>query len=941
MHPAAIGPFKIERELGRGGMGEVYLARDTRLDRQVAIKALPAHLAQDPDRLARFQREAKVLASLNHPGIGAIYGLEEANGLQYLILEFVEGETLADRLAKGPIPVDEALPLARQIAEALEVAHEKGVIHRDLKPGNVMVTPDGVVKVLDFGLARTADGAPSTSTAPNQPDSPTMTSPARFAHSPTIPGVIMGTAGYMSPEQARGKPVDKRSDIFSFGCVLYEMLTGIMPFRGETVADAIGATLHKETDLNLLPPTTPSRVRDLLTKCLAKDKKNRLHDIGDARLEIEHALADPAFGRNEPGGAGVHWYNIRRLLPLGAALAAGVLLASAVWLAGTPRGRLSSAPGVERVSVDLPRGFSPRSVAISRDGKSLAFSGLLRRQEGAEGKGDTTQSVAAYVRAIDSYAFKALPLSSLRDPWAFAPDGQSIALVVNAAADTARKKLVRVAVSGDAPPLTIADLPTELTYVSVAWSADGEIVLGQESPPTILRVEAATGRVGTPQPLTLPGKSPNLSGLVELPGGAGLLAEAACYGDLGYSQGIIHIDPATGTVRALVADGWNPRYVPTGYLLFSRGESLLAVRCEIAKSVKLVGSPEVVASGLRTRFSWSYAVFDVSETGTLVHVPGGMQGNKRRTMVFDEAGKMTPWAPDERAFQSLPIVSPDGTRVATTVTNGSGINEVWVSRPDRSGFDRAVAIPNVDCDPNAFTPDGTGLVVQRVGVSEADNGLYLRDLSGGRPLAPIALLTPGELTGLFQSSFGPDGTSLFTPVNSGFRVHVKRFETHASGPAKGEVVLPDLDGSVAVDVSPDGKWLAWGRMGGERPGVFVAPMPAPGSGPLQSDGTQLSASPSYRIRFKATAPGAPFVLSYLDDKGRAFTGSLAFTPRPTLSGVKLTGDASDRRVFETARAILDDGRVVAVVVGTEEEPPTSASVVLNWFDDLRKKMSGK
>ena len=941
MQPAAIGPFTIERELGRGGMGEVYLARDTRLDRQVAIKALPGHLTTDPDRLARFQREAKVLASLNHPGIGAIYGLEEAAGYQYLILEFIEGETLAERLLKGAIPLDEALPIARQIAEAIEVAHEKGVIHRDLKPGNVMVTPDGVVKVLDFGLARTADGAPSSTSAPSSADSPTVTLPARFAHSPTIPGVIMGTAGYMSPEQARGKPVDKRSDIFSFGCVFYEMLAGAQPFRGETVADAIGATLHKETDLNLLPPTTPSRVRDLLTKCLAKDRKNRLHDIADARIEIEHALTDPGYGRGGPIDAGTQRHSIPRLLALAAAMAAGILLASAVWLVRAPRSGLGSALGVERVSVAVPRGFSPRSLGISRDGRSLALSGTLWDQEGPESKGESTHSVAAYVRAIDSYAFKALPLSSLRDPWAFAPDGQSIAMVVNAAADTARKKLVRVAVSGDAPPLTIADLPTDLNYSSAAWTAAGQIVVGQESPPTILRVDVATGRIETPQPLTLSGKSPNLNGLVGLPGGAGLLAEVASYGELGYAQSIVHIDPSTGSVRAIVADGQNPRYVSTGHLLFSRGESLLAVRCEIGKDIKLVGSPEIVASGLRTRVSWSYGRFDVSENGALLHLPGGLQGNKRRIMVFDETGKMTPWAPDERAFQSQPIVSADGTRVATTVTNGSGINEVWVSRPDRSGFDRAVAIPNVDCDPIAFTPDAAGLVVQRVGVSEEDNGLYLRDLSGARPLAPIAILNQSEFSGIWQSTFGPDGRFLLAPVNSGFRVNVRRFEIQSSGSAKGEVVLPDLDGSVAVTVSPDGKWIAWGRMGGERPGVFVAPMPAPGSGALQGDGTQVAVSPSYRIRFKATAPGAPFVLSFLEDKGRVFTGSLETAPRPVLNGVKLSGDASDRRVFETARAILNDGRVVAVVVGTEEEPPTSASLVLNWFDDLRKKLPEK
>ncbi len=274
MHPATIGPFQIERELGRGGMGEVFLARDSRLDRQVAIKALPAHLAQDPDRLARFQREAKVLASLNHPGIGAIYGLEEAGGHLYLILEFVVGETLADRLARGAIPMDEALRLARQIAEALKVAHETGLVHRDLKPGNVMVTAEGKTKVLDFGIARTTDGPATRSVTPLALEAPTVTMPLRL-QSPTIPGAIMGTAGYMSPEQARGKPVDQRSDVFSFGCVLYQMLTGVEPFAGDTVAESIGATLHKDIDLDTLPVGTPSSVRDLLRRCLEKDPANR------------------------------------------------------------------------------------------------------------------------------------------------------------------------------------------------------------------------------------------------------------------------------------------------------------------------------------------------------------------------------------------------------------------------------------------------------------------------------------------------------------------------------------------------------------------------------------------------------------------------------------------------------------------------------------------
>jgi len=269
-----VGPYTITREIGRGGMGVVYLARDTRLDRDVAIKSLPQHLASDPDRLARFQREAKVLASLNHPSIGAIYGLEETHGQHCLVLEYIEGETLLEKLARGPLPMDDAIEIAMCIAEALAAAHEKGVIHRDLKPGNVMVTPDGSVKVLDFGLARTTGTSSSMRDEDVAADSPTAISPTPI-HSPTIAGAIMGTAGYMSPEQARGRRVDQRSDVFSFGVVLYEMLTGAMAFAGSTAAESIGATLHKEIDLGMLPVGTPTAVRQLLRRCLEKDPATR------------------------------------------------------------------------------------------------------------------------------------------------------------------------------------------------------------------------------------------------------------------------------------------------------------------------------------------------------------------------------------------------------------------------------------------------------------------------------------------------------------------------------------------------------------------------------------------------------------------------------------------------------------------------------------------
>ena len=281
--PGQIGAYTIDRELGRGGMGVVYLGRDTRLDRLVAIKALPEHLAQDPDRLNRFQREARTLASLSHPNVAGIFGVEEHEGAKYLILEYVEGETLVDRLDRGSLPIDDALEIAAQIAAGVEAAHEQGVIHRDLKPGNVIVTPEGDAKVLDFGLARIEET--SSSSVGGMSASPTLTTPA-IQHSPTIPGAILGTAAYMSPEQARGRKVDKRTDIWSFGVVLYEMLTGASPFHGETVSDSIGAVLHKEVDLDRLPADTPAMVRHVLRRCLDRDKAKRYHDIGDVRLDL-------------------------------------------------------------------------------------------------------------------------------------------------------------------------------------------------------------------------------------------------------------------------------------------------------------------------------------------------------------------------------------------------------------------------------------------------------------------------------------------------------------------------------------------------------------------------------------------------------------------------------------------------------------------------------
>ncbi len=446
-----LGMYTVVGPLGAGGMGEVYRATDATLDREVALKVLPDVVAGDPERVARFEREAKLLASLNHPQIAAIYGFEEAEEKRFLVLELVEGATLAERIAAGPLMVEESLDIARQITEALEAAHEKGIIHRDLKPANIKITPAGQVKVLDFGLAKAlAEKDPDTEMSSGT--SPTITQVY------TKPGVILGTAAYMSPEQARGRPVDKRSDIFSFGCLLYEMLTGDNLFAGETVTDSLGAVLHKEPDGDLLPPTTPPTVHLLLRRCLAKDRKQRLHDIADARLELETAIADPTSAALRLAGgalAEAQYRPRRRAATLTALIVAVVALTAFVTQMLQPE---PPPPPVQRVSVVLPQRENALDYYflfdVSADGSLLVY-----RAAGEEG------SYQLYVRPLDQPSSRPLPGTQGAYVPVFSPDAQWIAY-----SDVGVLK--KISIHGG-PPTTLCDA---LLVGGMTWTSDGYIV---------------------------------------------------------------------------------------------------------------------------------------------------------------------------------------------------------------------------------------------------------------------------------------------------------------------------------------------------------------------------------------------------------------------------------------------------------------------------------
>jgi serine/threonine-protein kinase len=477
-----IGPYEIGAKIGAGGMGEVYRATDTKLRRQVAVKILPAALATDPDRLARFQREAEVLASLNHPNIAAVHGLEEAApstgsghaAIKALVMELVEGPTLADRIAQGPVPVGEALPIAKQIAEALEAAHEQGVVHRDLKPASIKVRLDGVVKVLDFGLAKAME--PTGVVSPSMSMAPTITTPALM----TDAGMILGTAAYMSPEQARGKPVDRRADIWAFGCVLYEMLTGRRSFDGDDVAVTLGAVIHKEPDWRALPATTPASIRRLLARCLTKDPKGRIADASTARLEIVEATT--ASGSEAPAPAAdsapVPQSPWRRAAPIVAAVAVtGIATGLGTWtMVRPPSPRPVHLTMAHPVPEFVGGTNSDGNLALSPDGRFIAY-------VASTSSAVTSSTLPLYVRALDAPESRLLS-NAARAPF-FSPDGQWVGFV------EANSRLSKVALTGG-PSVPIADVGG--VFRGASWGPDDAIVFATADPSKgVSRISAAGG----------------------------------------------------------------------------------------------------------------------------------------------------------------------------------------------------------------------------------------------------------------------------------------------------------------------------------------------------------------------------------------------------------------------------------------------------------------
>ncbi len=783
-----IGPYQISRELGRGGMGVVYLATDTRLDRQVAIKSLPAELASDPARLERFEREAKTLASLNHPNLAGIHGVEEQDGSLYLVLEYVEGESLADMLDRGPIPVDEAIELAVQIAVGVEAAHEAGVIHRDLKPANIVITPDGVAKVLDFGLARTDTGTSSTGFGP---DSPTVVT-VEPQHSPTIEGAILGTAAYMSPEQARGRRVDKRTDIWSFGVVLYEMLVGASPFHGETATDSIGAVLHKGFDLDQLPTGTPANVRSVIERCLVRDRNLRYRDIGDVRIELERGGDHSHFQTHENGASARYWK---------IATGASLVLAIFAWGWFAARSEIETTPQFPTLElvIPLPAGYEIEGpIAISRDGERVAFC--------AE---DDMGERRLYIRELDRFDLIEVPYSRDAEIPTFSADGRSVLFF-------RQDGLFRASVEGGVP----VSVAKTTASVGISAADDGSVIYSAGIDSPLWRIPPGGG---PPVAITDLTETPETYAHVwpqHIPGTDKVLLTQW---SAGFGGGRI-TDIETGVVRPILDDpniGFAPpaRWIASGHLILESWGTLIAVPFDPERGADFDGYErnEVLTSvydlGNQTR-----CVFDVSDNGTLAYVPG--KRNDLSLVWVEQDGTVEEIVgKDDRTGFRLGgniSISPDGTQAL--VGGGGDIAVIDLARgvPRRLTFDEGNNLHPM------WSDDATRVLFSS---NRQDNWAVWSVEPDG--LSPPELIYKGD-TGVWSTSTGPNGLiAVESPTaDAGHDLWI----VNADGEARPLVSTRYDEGEGAI--STDGQWMAFTSNISGRDEIYVIPIAGAGQ-PVQ------------------------------------------------------------------------------------------------------------
>ena len=896
-----LGPYEILSLIGAGGMGEVYLARDERLNRDVAIKVLLAAVANDPERLMRFSREARVLASLNHPNIAQIYGLEESGDVRALVMELVDGPTLADRIAQGAIPLEDALTIANQIVDALEAAHGQGIVHRDLKPANIKVRPDGTVKVLDFGLAKALDPQAGTEAASALMNSPTVTTPAM-----TQRGIILGTAAYMSPEQAKGRTADKRSDMWAFGCVLYEMLTAKRAFGAEDPSDTLAFVLTRDPDWTLLPARTPIALRKLLSRCLERDRRRRLADIADARFEIDEARTGRSTESPSvtvgPGAVHTRIAHGRRagMWTVGGLVAlAGVVAIGLGWRLVR---RAEPPPEVVRFSVEPPpnMGFATTQdaqqfLSVSPDGRTLAF----------VTRGDQAKQDHLWVRSLSSFASRAIPdtESALNPVWS--PDGRYIAF---SAALAGMGRLRKADVLGG-PPLTLAD-----AGVPGAWSRTGVILfrggdgriyrVGQNGSDLAAVTQLAKGEIAHIPQFFLSDQRRFVFLVQHTDARRGGMFLAS-------------LDPSS---RTRVMDAVPSVSYAHRHLIYQRETTVM-----IQPFDEATGSPAGLATSLIDHVDVApyvgQSAYSISAT-VLAYRSRRSSGSSVLTWLSADGKPLASLALDGDYQETRrPALSPDRHQIAVTRRNPDGQSDIWIidldrDVPTRFTFDGTADTP-------VWSPDGA-----RIAFSSRRNGgvgdLYER-AAGGAGSDALLYESPDPKR---PAAFSPDGkTLLFTAIVRG---NAETWALPLSGDRKPFPLVRTGFPAGNAAFSPDGRWFAYceGDSGADQ--VYVQPFPQDGTRIRLS--TTSGSSPVWSADgstvFYATAAGNRIMAVGLTRAGRMLHASpprLLFVAPQTFIHRGFLADASGSRFL--------------LPVSRATEAPPAINVVVNWFQELERPAS--
>jgi serine/threonine-protein kinase len=888
---ASIGPYQILSPLGAGGMGEVYRATDSRLRREVAIKVIPEATAGDQHRMARFAREAQFLAALNHPNIASIYGFEESPTMLALVMELVEGPTLADRIKQGPIPIEEALPIMRQITEALEYAHDRGIIHRDLKPANIKIKPDGTVKVLDFGLAKALSDEISSGDISN---SPTLTAAATKA------GLILGTAAYMPPEQARGKTVDRRADVWSFGVVMFEMLTGQVAFHGDTVSDTLAAVIRGEPEWSLVPANVPPAIQQLMRRCLDKDPRQRLQSIGEARIAIESAT-----GRGNSSISGGIFPPIAPPLPAqivrsensalkivaGAALAL-LLVAAGYLLANFFRHDTARVSAPMHFMIAPPTGtsiesLSPRNLAISPDGMRIAI---------VAGNSDGRR---LYLRELNSATLTAIAGTEGSSEPMFSPDSRSLAFF-------SAGKLKKVSLDGGTP-VTLADGVVDPE--GSCWGADHNIYYSPSLQSAIQRVNE---NGGTPQPVTKLHPTTGELGHVSpylLPDQKTLLFTVYAGGNLD-DGALVAQKLGSDERKTVVPKGFDPRFLAPNQLFYVRSGNLISSAFN-PDQLEVSGSPAEVLQDVGSSGLWGSAQYDFSRNGTLIYANVGKRGTENHLVFAEHDAKPQPFPVKSNLYES-PRFSPDGKFLALTVRLPDP--DIWIYDLERGSLRRMSFAPGEDELP-IWSPDGKRIAYASNGRQQA----FVLPVDGSSKEEPLFK----NDSHFHLQSWSPDGKNIAYERfgNSG---QYEIWMLPLTGDKKPYAYLASQFENSKPAFSVDGNWLAYTSTESGRAEVYVQRFPGPGEKiQVSTDG---GTDPEWSHDGKQ--------LVY-ESSGTLWATEVSVAPfRVGKSHVLYQGDIWNDAAGPNY-ALAPVGKRIVVVERSKDAEGANIKIVLNWDQELQ------